>query len=1147
MNLIAFPVGTTNIFPIANSVTGGQLLTEFNMRSRESVETNSEIKYMVGPSFTHSMEDFYVSKQTDNMGVTISNSTLMIQPGRAVVNGHFLESLAPVVIDVLEANQRLIKAGKPSLSGELAIGLRMMYSTKKTIAGSLRAENDDDYFEGVHVVILPKEEFILPEDSPGDESKVTGHLLLATFTYSDGQILDSSIQQNEGKTRSISAERIKDVEKIVDANYLSGSNLDPHKLYSLAGAQDTEHEDEVPRPTWQDSTGSLMIWDADHTTPEDVPSNGVIPTVGYAKFEVNTDDDRVDLVIPHLINAKSHLYNSAHRRVYYPDAVLKFPKADFSHNTPGTVTSEYTKRIKLIDEKLNNFYHVTGGRLIMYIDYLREDPYLELPKLPIYVNKLPYQKSTKESYELLISLLQGRVIKLEDELELMRTDFEAKLSSSKKITQLADKDEQLAASIKLLTSRVDALELNINASSESSEDEESIYTKPDAATEDEAVKQLQVCIEELQTAAKQVSTSFNNYKATVDSFKDQFSDVQGYIVDIQNRLENIDIAYSNLQTTVTDLVDQAIAKDIEEYKAQILEEVGDIDRKVNDRFDKLLKQYHIDRDGIVPGDYVIVGEDLSQISADSEGRAPSTMYVVVPGRVTNAKYVGKIDKQYIPTSGYKKALEDAKRLVPDSLNYGGAMLNAIELSSDYNPGNVGDDISSDMASQLAITEYRGQAGIDYFVVRVVKTDENNLDDDGNPKITELTQYFYTPEGDATATLEWSNPPIRITGGVPYATVEQVGGFRNVEPTQLGQGYVIRNDDGTLQLLDYNLLAQGIYAYQLGQDYETSRGLDAESLQSEIDNYVNSRVAFPNINQLQSYSTHLQQFTINVTVDISAWSSTDGSNVITIGNIDSRFGTAVHIHVVGEASNNTVLELINIQRLKLDVSSINGNLTINLRNCELCYDSYILNKLNLIENLKLWYQKYEEEDPDLIVDGMTVELVNHSGVATTEDYWSEKAGGDYLFNYALKSITFGSDGSILRMGMFISDDSTPNITPTYTEGTRIFGASFKAPQSLGLPYPEKRANKQIKISGSFITAYYASELGGYVVKDNTFTALTQKYDALYGKEITGTISIYSRFSVVKNAIINFNGNDGVGESIDGWAPGKFHVFYGGTID
>ena len=53
MNFTSFPVNTTNIFPCANTTKGGQLMTEFNLRSRESVGVDESIQYMSGLSYVH--------------------------------------------------------------------------------------------------------------------------------------------------------------------------------------------------------------------------------------------------------------------------------------------------------------------------------------------------------------------------------------------------------------------------------------------------------------------------------------------------------------------------------------------------------------------------------------------------------------------------------------------------------------------------------------------------------------------------------------------------------------------------------------------------------------------------------------------------------------------------------------------------------------------------------------------------------------------------------------------------------------------------------------------------------------------------------------------------------------------------------------
>ena len=131
MNFIAFSVDTTNIFPIANSHAGGQLVSEYNLRSIESVETSEAVKYMIGKSFTHSESDFYVQLlgSTDEYfgeGSSVANSgaILEVTAGRAVVDGYYIESLVPVSIDLAELAQQAISAGNTPLTGNLAIGLR---------------------------------------------------------------------------------------------------------------------------------------------------------------------------------------------------------------------------------------------------------------------------------------------------------------------------------------------------------------------------------------------------------------------------------------------------------------------------------------------------------------------------------------------------------------------------------------------------------------------------------------------------------------------------------------------------------------------------------------------------------------------------------------------------------------------------------------------------------------------------------------------------------------------------------------------------------------------------------------------------------------------------------------------------------------
>ena len=160
MNFITFSVGTTNIFPMANSTTGGQYATEFNLRTRESVCTPQNVTYMIGPSYAHGEADYKVTSGTQ---LGRGSSMIVIQPGRAVVNGHFVQNLSEMQIDLSAA-----RAADPTLVGKLCIGLKAMYSTLPTMAGTLETEDSELMYEGIQVVVLPEAQFKLPADVPTD-------------------------------------------------------------------------------------------------------------------------------------------------------------------------------------------------------------------------------------------------------------------------------------------------------------------------------------------------------------------------------------------------------------------------------------------------------------------------------------------------------------------------------------------------------------------------------------------------------------------------------------------------------------------------------------------------------------------------------------------------------------------------------------------------------------------------------------------------------------------------------------------------------------------------------------------------------------------------------------------------------------------
>lgn len=362
MNFICFPVAGTNIFPIANSTTGGQLVTEWNLRSRESVATPQEIEYLIGPSYTHSERDFYVRIQEDGAGTPISSTTLEILPGRCLLNGHFVESLTNIAIDLAEANSRAQNEQTQPLKGRLFIGLRAMYSTQQTLAGSLLVENTDNMFEGIQVVILPPEQFILPEDSPTDESKVTAHIKLAEFYYVNGSINPSTVINNyPGKCQYVDADRIGNVEGLLSDIYIRKTGLNPEKLYVFAGKGT---DPATGLDTWCEAQDSLIIWDQNPTIQlED-------PKLKQAVFDLNPITGETILVLPH--KQVDQNTTTAGQQKYYSPRTMNLPLADYNAETPGTINGAYTRHIKEVQNSINNIYRMPAGKQRAFIDILTD-------------------------------------------------------------------------------------------------------------------------------------------------------------------------------------------------------------------------------------------------------------------------------------------------------------------------------------------------------------------------------------------------------------------------------------------------------------------------------------------------------------------------------------------------------------------------------------------------------------------------------------------------------------------------------------------------------------------------------------------------------------------------------------------------------
>lgn len=890
MNFIKFHVSNVNSFPVANSVSGWQLLTEFNLRSLDSVMTHETIQYFSGPSYAHSEGDFLVSRLLDGVGTEVSQTILQVSAGRAIVNGHYFESMSPITIDLLQVNKELQLDEQSPLKGGLSIGIRAMYSTLPTMAGSLMVKDAEDYFEGMQVVILPTAEFILPTDSPYDPNKVTAHLLLATFNFTNSKI-SSLVNNYPGKIRAFPAHRIGNIDELISDTYIRKTGLDPDHLYTFAGKG---KDPATGLDTWCKSTDSLIIWDRSpvRTTTK--------PVIEEAQFTAVLG--KTQLLLPH--KQVDGMTNTSGQREYWRTHSIDLPLADFGLGTGGTVDKKYTDQVKRIVERISELYNLPNGRQLCYIREL-------------------------------------------------------------------------------------------------------LYRDTRVVTDD----------------------SYDSYR---------------YITHLP-------------------LIDQANWN---------------------------------------PGDYVLVGLDRTFTSDDTvqPATAPSTLYVIVPGFITSI------------------------------LDAGTTRPSGIELAQ-----VKGTDPAATAASAYwAVNTYRGSR-YDYFTYLQV---------DPNSGAT-MSRAFYSVMGSGPK--EFINPPIILTGEIPLAQTDLIGGFLNVDDSMLDAGYVVRDSEGHLRMLDYGLLRSGTLAYQLGEDFSTAGGTDAQTVQEYLDEYVCQRVAFPNgahikavelANEANPGSATIN--VINITLELVAESV---PRTIDLYDIDSRFNTSIYVTIAGTADKNTTINISDCAKVRIN-PRIGGTPVINLARSSLYYDAEVLNRLDSIQDLSLWYEKFDSGDASILVDGMRVMEPDAPVIAEDLDFWTPGIPNDNHFLYGLRSVTFDTDGYIVGCELYISNNSTANVEL----GDTVVSAAFSLPQGNGLIYPVSRLVRQLKVTGTFVAAYPTTTGNptGYRVHDTNFTALSEAYDQ-YDDVIPpdavmkGSIAFHVR--AVQVTQVQGLGND---VPLDAWKPGTWHIFSGSAL-
>lgn len=899
MNLSVFPVNSTNIFPLANDTKGGQLMTEYNLKSRESVQANPDVPYATGLSFTHGPTDFNIEPYTDSVGGIISNMTLRITKGRAVVDGHFIESLAPVLVDLAEIASRAQEEGSTPLStGTLAVGLRAMYSTEQTMAGALMPYNQDMIYEGIQVVILPVSEVILPGATKNGvqvtQDQVNMHLKLGEVEVYQNTIVNKSCVQNPDRMKFLDSRRISNFESLIDDTYLTKTGLQPKQLYVFSGKGTDPN---TGADTWCASTDSLMVWD---NNPQLTTTK---PSAKEAAFGVDMDG-KIQLTMPH--KQVPDMKDTAGNAQYYQNKSITLPLADFSAGTSGTVDKAYTNNIKAITERINELYNLPAGRQIGYIHELNNREVGGTPS-------------------------------------------------------------------------------------------------------DQSLPRL-----------------------------------------------NSNWAY---------------------------------------------------------GDYLIVGMDNTVDDLMDGVRAPSTMYQIIPGVVSAYKYHSVVENSMdVPSTITGRCIDSVTWKIGEGNVEGAPNITDADVYGEYFDLSVG---------------YHAQKDIDYFYIKyMVPKNEDagaNDEEDYNYSI-----YYYVASAYEDESKMYSDP-VHLTGQIGLATTDTIGGFYNVTETSIDNGYVFRDETGHLRLLDYSLLRSGVLAYQLGESFEVPAGISHEEVQTNLDEYVNQRVAFANATHAAN-ADNAQ--VIDITMDLS---EEEEESTINIYDIDSRFNTSVYLHIKGTPGSNCTINIMNCEKIRID-SNLPEDTIINLYNCHLYYDAAVIDRLDSIDNMSLWYERFDESDPEILVNDMTVRCVNEPIIPDDLDYWTTSSPNDNHFSYALQSITFSPNGDIVGAGIWVKNETTANIA----DGKSILSAQFILPQGSGLIYPRKRLNKQIKVCGQFVQAYVDGTK--YKLVDTKFTALTNsysKYDVNVSTE--GVISFYTEVSTI-GAISGLE----PGTPLDCWEPGTFYAFQGVSI-
>lgn len=1056
MNINVFTTGNANIYPMVNSRAGGQLATEFNTRSRETVGTDPAVSYSIGHSFTHSEDDFKVSKapidSRSASSQTSSNSStvLVISPGRAIVNGHYLECLTELQVDVATLNMVLVGdqdisekytkttgEDEKQLSGKCCIGLRAFYSGDINKYGSLIAEHYPDasfaddyskgvisgdlYYNGIQIVVLNESDFKLPSDGV-PEGEITAHLKLATFEIRNGVIV-GDVCNNPDKIKYIDVSRLVNAESLVNETYPSTAGLNLQKHYVMSPTSDG-------KMGWCDATDNLKNWKG-------------------ARFLVG-DVDTVSLKQPVQLHIPPKPVDGVHL-LKAADIELSIPVADFTSGTPGTVDKQYTDNIKSIKAKVDNVYNIPNGKYRYYISELSDR------------NKLPL---LNPNWGVGDYVVVGR--------DLTVSNSASSATAPSTMYMILPGTISKVAPIYIYT------RLAYDKSANSKRGTVTIYFTNNKNWKD--VYFYGFYGEPNQTAEKEWPCKYPGVAMKHVGFDSEGSPV--YAIDVP-----ADIDYIKFSDGTGN------------HDADRTDNIANSQFGINTGFRQTTK-----------------GSKYWGVETYTCKQSAATI-----DEITRNTDWTKVTEVELPTAS---------------------------LKSDY----ILDELSESVLSAVYGSEISdsAQAGSSYIVV--YSSDQLSIDNK-SPKY--IGSYLVTETNGNRAYSD----PIHITGEISLASADRVGGFYNFDESMVGaidNGYVKLNDQGYLQLVDYPLLRAGVLAYQLGQSIKISAGVDVEAIQSELDNYVNRRVAFVNAHHLAETAANglhgALQNVIDVYLPLSDASKSDGGT-IEIYEIDSRFSTPVCIHISGEDLSKYIINISDCQRIRLIVDAAKPPQLNLYRSC-LYYDANILDMLYNVSGLSLWYHTYSvsgsieasdyESDwinePDIVVDEMTVKRSKCTSPLVT-DITADSNDTDIHYELGLYSLTFNQYGKIIGAQIAISSVCTK----LWEDSKFTLIGSVPLPMDVDFPCPTKAFGAKMSICGRCVHSY-RSNSGDFVV---TTTDVAIQIESVADQLPVCNFTFRGEQETIENALYAWSNNyKTLNESdLQNWLPGMSEdtqILSGGVV-